>query len=91
VLNYNKYWLLPGGKVEEGETVEETLVREVKEETNCDVNANTAIPFFYQEQLEQNTDKSWTSKGYELRFMVKLEKFNAFVADPDNGDITKVK
>lgn len=31
-------WAFPGGKVENGETVEEGAVREVKEETNIDVN-----------------------------------------------------
>ena len=32
-----EYWVFPGGGVEDDETLEETLVREVKEETNLDV------------------------------------------------------
>ena len=37
-LKYGKtYWLLPGGGVDYGETIEEALVRELKEETNLDV------------------------------------------------------
>jgi 8-oxo-dGTP diphosphatase len=31
------YWALPGGRCEPGEAVEETVVREVKEETGLDV------------------------------------------------------
>ena len=31
------YWLLPGGGVKYGETLEEALVREIEEETNLDV------------------------------------------------------
>lgn len=30
-------WEFPGGKIEEGETLEEAIVREIKEELNCDI------------------------------------------------------
>ncbi|MFW9823598.1 MAG: NUDIX domain-containing protein [Candidatus Thorarchaeota archaeon] len=32
-----EYWILPGGGIEEGETEEECVKREIKEETNLDV------------------------------------------------------
>lgn len=36
-------WSVPGGLVELGETVEETIVREVKEETNLDVEVHSLV------------------------------------------------
>lgn len=41
VLHNAGHWGLPKGHVEKGETEEETAIREVKEETNIDVEVNT--------------------------------------------------
>ena len=39
-------WICPGGKLEEGETIEEGIKREVKEETNLDIElTRPLIPF----------------------------------------------
>ncbi|MEM4647593.1 MAG: NUDIX hydrolase, partial [Candidatus Nezhaarchaeales archaeon] len=40
---YEGYWALPGGFVEYGETVEEAVKREVKEETGLDVDIKGLI------------------------------------------------
>lgn len=32
------WWEIPGGTMEEGENAQETAIREIKEELNCDVN-----------------------------------------------------
>lgn len=39
-------WGLPGGLLEPGESLEETAVREVKEETNLDINTLNFIKVF---------------------------------------------
>ena len=36
-IPFKGYWALPGGRMDPGETVEQTIVREVKEETGLDV------------------------------------------------------
>jgi ADP-ribose pyrophosphatase YjhB (NUDIX family) len=36
--NYRGYWVIPGGGVEFGETTKDAAIREIKEETNLDVD-----------------------------------------------------
>lgn len=35
------FWLMPGGKIEAGETPEQALVREIKEELNCAIEMDS--------------------------------------------------
>ena len=42
----NRYWSLPGGKMEPGEPVDETARREVKEETGLDVRVGRVVGLY---------------------------------------------
>lgn len=39
-------WICPGGKLELGETIEEGIVREVREETNLEIKLTAPLPPF---------------------------------------------
>ena len=44
---YNGYWEYPGGKVEEDETLEQAIIREIKEEINLEISKNCVAPLTF--------------------------------------------
>lgn len=46
------YWALPGGRVEFGETVEQTTVREVKEETGLDIKIMIKVGEYHERGVQ---------------------------------------
>lgn len=77
-----KYWTPPGGGIEAGETYEEAVIREVKEETNMKVIYQELIGF--QDIYEPNRTIRQT------RSFCIVEPYGDFVSDPD-GDISEIK
>lgn len=77
-----KYWTPAGGAVEANESVENAVVREVKEETNMKVIKQRIIG--YQEVFEPNKISTQT------RSICLVEPYGPFLSDPD-GDITAIK
>src|ERR1700759_3948955 len=77
-----KYWTPPGGGIEPGETYEEAVVREVREETNMRVLKQELIG--YQDVYEPGRIIRQT------RSICIVEPIGEFTVDPD-GDVTEIK
>jgi 8-oxo-dGTP pyrophosphatase MutT (NUDIX family) len=65
---------LPGGKTEKGESIGETISREVQEEINCEVLSWE--PLGYQKLTEPDG-----TEYYQLRVFAKLRSLGDFVED----------
>lgn len=66
VKNVGADWTLPGGAVEKGESLEQAIIREVKEETNLDVQV---------EHIVAVNEAFFEQKGVQplfITFMVKM-------------------
>jgi len=70
---------LPGGFVDENETIEQAILREAKEELNVTVNASTYL-FSIPNQYEYC---GWTIPTIDLFFLCKIENFADLKADDD--------
>ena len=79
-----KTWGLVGGSIENGETFEETLRREIDEESNMEVL--NFMPVGYQ----KCTDTRDNSYIYQLRYVCTSRPYGPFVSDPA-GHITEIK
>jgi 8-oxo-dGTP pyrophosphatase MutT (NUDIX family) len=67
-----KQWQLPGGKPEQGETLQETAIREVREETSLDISGlSDDLRFFgYQTVKEVESDEP---PYLQVRFLLELD------------------
>jgi 8-oxo-dGTP diphosphatase len=62
------YWAIPGGRVEPGETVEQTVVREAKEETGLDVSVVRKVGEYHEEGTQGGQEYDY----YPACFLVKV-------------------
>ena len=61
------YWALPGGRVDPGETVEQTVVREVKEETGLDIAVIRKVGEYHEQGVQGGFEYDY----YPACFLVK--------------------
>ncbi|MEM2999647.1 MAG: NUDIX hydrolase [Candidatus Bathyarchaeia archaeon] len=65
---FRGFWALPGGRVDPGETVEQTIVREVKEETGLDVEIVQKIGDYHEQGVQDGIEYDY----YPACFLVKV-------------------
>ena len=65
---FKGYWALPGGRSEPDEPVEETIVREVKEETGLDVSIVRKVGEYHEQGVQEDVEYDY----YPACFLVKV-------------------
>ena len=88
IVNTVGNWQLPGGKPEEGESWEDTLIREAIEE--ADVEIEGLVPIGYQ-RVSEIKDKKEGETFAQLRVFAKIKNLNELTKDPATGIIPKRK
>jgi 8-oxo-dGTP diphosphatase len=66
-IPFKGYWALPGGRMDPGETVEQTIVREVKEETGLDAGIVRKIGEYVEVGVKDGVEYEY----YPTCFLVK--------------------
>lgn len=74
IKQHDEYWHFPKGHVEEGETEEETAIREIKEETNIDVEIDNRFRKVITYSPKENTIK-------DVVFFIGKAKSNDLIID----------
>lgn len=80
--NDKKYWLIPGGGVDWGESTAEALIREYKEETNLDVTVDKFL--FLSETIAPDKEK------HVINLYFKVKKDENSKAEMILGDETNL-
>jgi 8-oxo-dGTP diphosphatase len=66
-IPFKGYWALPGGRMDPGETIEQTIIREVKEETGLDITVVRKIGEYVERGVKDDVEYEY----YPTCFLVK--------------------
>jgi 8-oxo-dGTP diphosphatase len=67
-LPFKGYWALPGGRMEPNESVEQTCIRETKEETGLNVEIVRKIGDYHEQGVKDDVEYNY----YPTCFVVKV-------------------
>ena len=79
-----KKWGLPGGKIESGETAEEAVIRETKEEASLNIQnltylkdlSNKSVDLFYTTSYDGNVQIDFEHDDYEWVSRADVEQYD---------------
>jgi 8-oxo-dGTP diphosphatase len=78
------YWALPGGRAEPGESLEQTVLREVKEETGFDVAIVRRIGDYHEQGVQAGLEYDYYPTCFLVKPLAKEMK-------PQQGEIEEIR